>query len=353
MQQSLPALTGVRALAALGVVLFHFTGDTTLAQILAAHEGDWLGFRRLFASGYLGVDLFFVLSGFIIHHVYRSKFATNITSGSYAAFLRYRFARIWPVHIVTMAAMLALYAIAISVLNREPSHKEAYSIPVVVTNIAMLHAWIGYPSPNIPAWSISAEWFAYVLFPFMCMGLLRVSIGAKVGLIIAAFFVVELWGNTHPLLRITPEFMIGMVLRDLLPPQPRPAFIGLMAVGGLLASIYLIQTEALALKVALLSTLIVALTSPTDWLTKVLSTTPLVYLGEISYSTYMTHGIVWSLVLNVVRMIAPEAETNPAWVVWPSIVLVLGASALTYHMIELPARRMLRHVSWGRNTAIL
>src|SRR4051794_16341449 len=81
---NLPAHPGVRACAALSVMLYHFTLD--------AGE-DWYGWARLFQHGYFGVDLFFVLSGFIIHHVYKDFFERTNFRTKYARFLKFRLAR--------------------------------------------------------------------------------------------------------------------------------------------------------------------------------------------------------------------------------------------------------------------
>jgi len=96
--KDLKSLAGLRAVAALLVVLFHFTDGGR-----AIH--NYFGINFLIDAGYLGVDIFFVLSGFIIYHVYREQFEERLSKRAWADFLRNRLARIYPVHMVTLGLM--------------------------------------------------------------------------------------------------------------------------------------------------------------------------------------------------------------------------------------------------------
>src|SRR5215468_10370217 len=85
-------LTSLRFIAAIWVLLYHFRD----------HLGLDLGRIGLVANGYLGVDLFFTLSGFILAHVYLGE----VESGrfAYGRFLRNRIARIYPMHVAALVA---------------------------------------------------------------------------------------------------------------------------------------------------------------------------------------------------------------------------------------------------------
>src|SRR6516162_6973791 len=90
---NLRALTGVRALAAFWVVALHYSRfDERFYNLGVANE--------LVRAGGLGVTVFFVLSGFIMTHVYRSKFRANLSFSSWGDFLQNRVARLYPVHVV-------------------------------------------------------------------------------------------------------------------------------------------------------------------------------------------------------------------------------------------------------------
>ena len=146
-----PALTGIRALAALLVLGLH-------AEVHVP-----VGLHSLLpfvARGYLGVDFFFVLSGFIISHVYLSSLARP-NRQALSIFLWHRLIRIYPVHVAVLAAMVSLVWVArgAGILLTNPQEGQAAS---VFWNLMLMQAWgvADHPGWNIPSWSVSAEWFA-------------------------------------------------------------------------------------------------------------------------------------------------------------------------------------------------
>src|SRR4051794_9498627 len=98
--KDIPHMTGLRALAASMVLLLHL--DEIHGNVLARHF-------LLVEQGYLGVDIFFVLSGYILSHVYSEMFLP-ISIRAYGLFLWRRFARIYPVHLVTLTALFVMVA---------------------------------------------------------------------------------------------------------------------------------------------------------------------------------------------------------------------------------------------------
>ena len=156
----LDSLTGVRIFAAVWVMLLHFrTVDDVTTFRYPLIDG-------LILHGNLGVDLFFVLSGFILSHVYFEQFRNRVRGGAYQSFISFRFARLYPVHLVTFLIMMALYVAQLVVAGRSSVEvPQRYSAMSIVQSLTMTHAWWGQDTtPNIPAWSISSEWFAYLLF---------------------------------------------------------------------------------------------------------------------------------------------------------------------------------------------
>jgi peptidoglycan/LPS O-acetylase OafA/YrhL len=140
-------LTGLRGIGALWVVLFHLTFGRGIPVI---------------DLGFLGVDLFFILSGFVLSYVS----ITNIdTVPRYLEFLRQRLTRIYPLHLFTLCilAMIVLFV---------PGFSERYNVPrfepdAFVASLLLIQNWF-YWLPgcwNAPSWSLSAEWFAYLTFP--------------------------------------------------------------------------------------------------------------------------------------------------------------------------------------------
>src|SRR6266849_2921607 len=140
----LQSLTPLRGIAALTVLMFH----------LARNSGD-SSLPAFFLRGYLGVDLFFVLSGFVLTHVYVQGFLGDTSWRSAGAFLWARVARIYPVHFFVTALLVAC-----------GGAQGLSGLDVLDNFLLILVPWPVH-SINQPSWSLSAEWHAYLLFPLM------------------------------------------------------------------------------------------------------------------------------------------------------------------------------------------
>ena len=165
------ALTGLRGVGALLVMLHHFHQHLALDVHIPLLGG-------LLQKGYLGVDLFFVLSGFVMAMVYGPWF-TQAKPGrgqAYCVFLLRRVARLWPLHAAIIGLVVAGWAY-------DRSH---ISTRWVAANLALIQGWGFSAEINPPAWSISTEMLAYLLFPLLAPTLLQWRWGAVLGLVAAA-----------------------------------------------------------------------------------------------------------------------------------------------------------------------
>ena len=158
-QHFLSNLTPLRGIAALLVVVFHFV-------CVFEHFVDPKS-SMFFAKCYLMVDLFFIMSGFIIYHVYGNTFQNNIGKSDWLKYMRARIARIYPLHILTLFLCVILCQFIPAFI---PGLADPRGIPV---NIFMLQSFGVLPTFtfNVPAWSVSAEFFAYLLFPIAAIGI--------------------------------------------------------------------------------------------------------------------------------------------------------------------------------------
>ena len=209
MRTELRGLTGIRAFAAIGVVLFHLVGQ------YPGVESD-SPLIRVFRFGSNGVDLFFILSGFIIAYSYEREF-TRFSLSFYLGFLRKRLARIYPAHLFGLLLMLALGLMltftGAPFLQANPA-ADFLSQLLLVSNWNPLHdahlAW------NVPDWSISSEWLAYLLFPLFLL-ILRPFPWRFLPLLILAPLVLmassyALGQRNFGLIRILCEFPSGVAL---------------------------------------------------------------------------------------------------------------------------------------------
>ncbi len=342
---TLPALTGLRAVAAVWVVLFHYREE------LLALEPALAPFDTFMRAGYLGVDLFFALSGFVLAYTYADRMRT-LRRRDAVHFVRNRFARVWPVHVLALHLDLGIAAL-LGTLGRSTEGirrtGDAY-----VENLAMVHYWVNdRPSFNSPAWSISAEWFAYLVAPVLFVLLARLRrassalllAGLSYGVMLAIFATMALPnGNLEHMfwVRIGGEFVGGALLclawvrggarlgRWVL---VLPATLVVLALVPMASHGRYWVAPALGLGVA-------ALAASSGRLVRVLSWPGLVAAGEASYALYMVH---WLFEWPVERATAMVAG-NP-WL--SSLVLVAfvgtlaAASWLVMTRVERPARRRL------------
>ena len=162
------ALTGLRIVAAAWVVLFHFH-FTGLDGVAAAVDV----FGPLVTAGALGVDLFFVLSGFVIAHTYLDRLGPALQVAPTARFVWARACRIWPAYAVVFH-LFGIWVVARLVWGSDDqvafqAVQPVVSLPEYLQQLVLVQLW---DSPFFDGaswvgstWSISAEWLAYLLFP--------------------------------------------------------------------------------------------------------------------------------------------------------------------------------------------
>jgi peptidoglycan/LPS O-acetylase OafA/YrhL len=350
------ALTGIRAVAALWVVGFHFArGGLTPLHLEQAFPA--------LNYGYLGVDLFFVLSGFIITYVHQRD-AAALSLRSVLRFYGLRLARMYPVHLLTLCGLLVIVLVGPRI-GFTPTHPEDFRAADFVYNLLLVQSWGASDDIhwNFPAWSISCEWFVYLLFPLLALGLNRIAskrqaafwLAVETAIFVLAyvfFFHCDLdnkFDGGHfsrfALARVCLEFTAGALCYTLV------AFIDVRAwpwtaviLAAILGTILLTATSARDLAiVGVFALTILASSVPGNLVARLLSVPPLVYLGEISYSLYMVHVPIRMTLGKLVEPRLAVASTAGAWILGLGFCLVtLATAAATYHAVELPARRWLR-----------
>lgn len=365
------ALTSLRYLAASWVVFFHLREFT---------HADGLSNSPLVSFGYLGVDFFFVLSGFVLSHVYKRD--ADAGRFDYWGFVTKRFGRIYPMHLATLAAFIVLGVVSAALGLHYSVWDPAASLQLdrgamsrgLITHLTLVHAWGSTQGLmfNLPSWSISAEWFAYLLFPVYMLLFRSIKAGPLVQLgLAAAVFVAMAIGCFAVLhleltkmswnigiLRIFPEFLLGVglyVFGQHWTAGLTGARVGFAAslavtVAALFAAGSDERLAAAAAMVAVLGLAGVVLFAADGSRTgafKVLSAPFLVLLGEISYSVYMLHLLVGIVLFDLVAPgLRPTGDVAAIASISGALALITALSWLTYTVIEVPARRAV--VGWTR-----
>ncbi|WP_294326503.1 acyltransferase [uncultured Sphingomonas sp.] len=347
----LKALTGARGLAAWWVVLFHLRGS--MAEMHPAIESA-------IAKGYLAVDFFFLLSGFVIWLSWGRRFGEGGLPVA-GRFLWKRMARIWPLHLFVLGCAVAL-AIVLAATGRNIDRFPFAELPL---HIVLLQSW-GFTDPlkwNDPAWSISAESAAYLLFPLLAMA---VDWRRVPSVVLVAFVALLLFGllplcgqdglgselQRFAVARCVIQFAAGTAIgalwlrwqgRDIVAVSAGILALGLAAAWGTK-----LLSEAHSLPAALACLLLAAgITSnrrgnPLEWW-------PIYRLGEISYATYLGHFLLWF----VFKLVLVEDATDaPLWVLALYVVAVIASSEVLYRGVERPAQNWLNRVGDRRRLAV-
>ena len=345
--ENLKPLTTLRFAAALWVVGFHYWPALTAAPM-----------PGVVAKGYLGVELFFVLSGFILSHVYLTSFGEG--GFRYGRFLWARLARIYPVHLATLVGLGGLAAAAAYAGLRSGGQAIVWSS--LPGHLTLTQAWGLAPHGgwNHPSWSISAEWFAYLAFPLFAWPAwkLRARPWLAVAATLAFLALVELgfsqlagfpltratiaWGA----LRIVPCFAYGCAIHLLW--RSIPLWNArLAAAGGAVALMAVAACAAVqgpdVVSIALFGALILALAGLSRSGSPLLASRLGVYLGEVSFSLYMV-CIPWMLVFTrAAQKLAHIGDGPMPWWLWALMAAgVVPAAMAVHHLVERPARSGMR-----------
>lgn len=352
--RTIPALTGIRGVAALWVVLYHMHDFARLDPRL-----EPLSAVPLIREGFRGVDLFFVLSGFILMHVHRGDFV-GLRGPAVSRFLRARFWRVYPLNAAVLVLMLGLY------LALPGFHDPAALNPAgIIQSFALAQRWFmpDFGSVNGPAWSLSVEVLGYAAFPVIALVLNRLGPRAALGVaalclaLLAAAAV--LLGFAHhnvtgrvAVVRMFPAFVAGAALAAFYATLRRDAARstagGAGGVGGHLASVCFAACLVLCfvpplgvLAPVAMAGLIVGLAFEEGPVNRLMASAPAVWLGKISFSLYLTNLVVIDLLVWLPA--GHRAEAGPAeCAAFAAAVLlaVLAVAALVYHLVERPAARL-------------
>lgn len=345
-----PAMTAVRGVAAWWVVLYHIH-----VEAAGLFGRPLLG---LVSCGYLAVDLFFVLSGFVVALNYAHLFR-NLEAGNCLVFYGLRLARIYPLHGFMLVMFLA-NPLAITLLSTQNEIGDRYGLGYFLLSIALMQNW-GFTDIiawNIPAWSISTEWATYLAFPataWVGIRVLRTATEAAAAALVlmltlaiafAAMSAMSL-GDRIPhlgILRCLLEFVMGICLLRLWQVRgDAPVWEGNAAAltAALLAVVHVVWSvpDYVVFPVAFFL-LIHALTNERTIPARLLASRVLGWAGTVSYSTYMVHYFV----KDWVRFLLLDNGVPLAVVVACYLGATLAASAVLYHWMEVPGRAAFRAV---------
>jgi peptidoglycan/LPS O-acetylase OafA/YrhL len=362
----------VRFVAALGVVWYHYG--------LPKLTNDQTPLYNFAASGYAGVLLFFILSGFIL--VYVSSDRDLSSSPERASFWWRRFARIYPVYFFAWT-LYGVFIVSDTISKGRPLGQTLkWSAFFGGTNLALVQAWIpaAVAGWNRPGWSLSVEALFYALFPLIFLCTRQLSVRALFALLISSWAVgaaimTALEWTSHPLLAGTflqttwkeylqnfpllqlPLFVAGVALGRLYVRGVRfryPAFLLVGCVALLLLTlalpklIFSVPRDVLLPPVfgALLYLLaLVKIPSSGLW------ASPALLLGKASYALYILQAPVWGLYLLAIGRAWSDPRSWSEVLTFCTVLIV--ASVATHVLVERPAERWINSLRLVRQSRLV
>jgi peptidoglycan/LPS O-acetylase OafA/YrhL len=332
-----PEIDGLRCIAVLLVFVFHF-------QVIPLGK-----------AGFMGVDIFFVISGFLISSIIWGQLEAG--RFSLRGFYLRRFRRLAPALVCVQLLLIGFSYVLL--LPQEVKDLAAQSL-TAQAYVINFYLWkhVGYFGLSADSvallhfWSLAIEEQFYLLYPLLLIGIHRyarryfVPILATVAL--GSFLLNVFWVSVKPeaAFYLLPTRAWELLLGALIPfAQPwfekrarQRQIVALLGVILITAGISLFGPGvAFPGFFALLPTLgtvalFFASAGSGSWVSRLLSLKPLVYIGKISYSMYLVHWPIKVFAGYFVR------DYTLGWR-WASLVVALGLAMALYHLVENPVRR--------------
>lgn len=345
------SLTGLRGVAAVSVLLYHIP-----------HNPAFEAFRMpLFSRAYLAVDLFFILSGFVISFGYHDRVVNHPGWASYADFLINRMARVWPLHLIVTLVFMARVA-----LNISGSQGIDLNAANIVSNLFMVQSW-GWGTEPIAgnSWSVSTEVAAYLIYPIIALiafsrwawvqGALSIGLLALVatsGLGASGPLDVNQSDTVLTLLRCLAGFSLGVMTYRCAEKGWCKALIdrpgGFAIVCGLIALALLLPGKADVLAVCLMPALVLSCYYNGAAARAVMANPVSFHLGLISYSIYLWHPLVRDVFARGMGVAHKHGLTGFDWLF---ITAMLVATWLlcwaSYALVEVRGHRFIKWLQHG------
>lgn len=330
-----------RLAAALLVMTYHF--------LFFAPEGDALAATDFIHRLLPLLDMFFMISGFLIMTLYADRLRTL---ADYGRFLRRRLARLYPLHVLTLLFFVAIALAGAGglVALGDPSRWRLEDAPF---HLLAVHAWgtTDRLAFNYPSWSVSAEIFCYLLFPVVVVVARRGGLRGLLALLLAWVAVLEVlshrgvfpsghWTDADTLgaYRAFADFTAGAVAARLVADRVLPVrshLPGLLALALALATMLAQGPIHLTLALLFAAILLVGL-SETARPESTAALAPLMVLTRVSFGIYILHSIPEMVFLNIGwrRVLEPTGAVDfYVWLLVPMLATV-ALALLSFRFVE-------------------
>lgn len=335
------SLTIFRGVAALLVVLYHIKDRLSIYLPEYAHE--------IVSRGYLAVDFFFILSGFVLALSYGDFFSDKGNENRFFIFVVKRIARLYPLHLFVLACYLLIPILRL-ITGREASSSQ-FDFNLLLANIFLVQNW-GWTerlSWNIPAWSISTEMFAYMLFPLL-LSLLRIFRNqflllpfSVCYLAILSVFMMHGYSTIDAdipslgVFRCVLEFSMGVCLYYINKQFGIAATLGMTFVTILFLFFCFFYSDLSAeiVLIPLFFSVIILWAVYFEFKSDLSRAAVLMWLGKVSYSVYLCHYFL----RDIFKLLLPEGAT-PIWWILLYLLSVFVCAHFLYKNIESKSKKV-------------
>lgn len=388
---NVPAIEGLRGVAVLWVMVFHYVvvRDGRFADAFIASLKDWTALDVVVRNGYLGVDLFFLITGFLLTLPWFRHAQAGLPAPGWRAFYARRARRILPAYYVQL---VILFFLVVPILLPKIWMQ---STPYVVGNLGAHATFLHYTNPltsasltvNGALWTLAIEMQYYLLLPLVAPLFVRWPWRSLVAaFLIAAGWRWLAWHDLDFLVRFYvklagPARVTDGNIRHFLATQ-LPAYAFHFALGILLGRAWWMRRARVNRGIARIAPVVVAAASvcglyallrngtailgdlgwvafpvviavgfgavvswPSEWLSRLVANPPLAWVGKVSYSAYLYHLPA----LLLFNHFLPGFGAVPAFAAW--VILVLAISAVSYRYVESPYLAIDRTKPRGQNAA--
>jgi len=352
MNTEIKSLTGIRGIAAMWVVILHY-------RHAISHDKESF-IIKLITNGFVAVDIFFLLSAFVMCLAYSDEFIKRISIPSYRVFLKKRFARIYPAYFFWMFLSLLIFEFL----------RFQFDYAKLLTNLLLIQNLFNKVEISFIFWSLCAEWILYMIFPFLYFFLQKNKHSyVRVFLILfclAAIYILPSIGNyiidldkgviimyqkedisviigLNSIARCFFSYVIGINLFLLIKDyNPISYFLTrvlkYIAILGIFVSSFWGKSAETYVLILICSIILISiLYLEKEKVGFILSSKFIYFLGQISYSIYLSHMFILTFLSHVVRKLFP-LEYDKSLQLCPvilSLILLIPVSYLSYRFIEL------------------
>ena len=304
----------LRALAALWVCLFHFTAATGIG-----------------AYGYLGVTIFFVISGFIVPY---SMMRSGYTIAAWPTFMLKRLARLEPPYLASIALILAL-----GVFDMFRGFPQEWTAAQIAGHLGYANAFLGLPWLNGPYWSLAVEFQFYILMGLALPLLMRAGTPARrlASLAIASCPPLLLPGHSNAtILPFLPVFATGTL--TFLFATNRVGQKSYWAALPVLAGV-VFKTQDAGVAIATTGTAVLIAT------VRIPRVAPIAWLGAISYSLYLLHVPIGYRLMHMIKRLS-DGEVVPTLLITAALAVSIAGAALLHRYVEQPSLRLAARIGY-------